>query len=101
MHLGYYSWLEQGRELLTLPNFERLWRTHEVRCRPAPKEYFRSEPWRLRHPVAGALDMHRLAFSVPTALHREIVVYSAADEATFSRLERLAGRSGVGALLRE
>ena len=80
--------------LCTVPEFEKLWRTYEVRCRPAPKEYFRREPWRLRHPAVGVLEMHRLAFSVPTALHREIVVYSAADEETFSRLERLARVSG-------
>jgi hypothetical protein len=47
----------------------------------------------------------RVAFSVPTALHREIVVYSAADEETFSRLEQLAapldqsGEGGVGSFL--
>ena len=75
--------------LRTVPAFERLWLTYEVRCRPSPKEYFRREPWRLRHPGVGELEMHRLAFSVPTALHREIVVYSAADDETFARLERL------------
>lgn len=81
--------------LLKVPEFEHLWRTYEVRMRPAPVEYFRREPWLLHHPVAGDLRVHRLAFSVPTALHREVAVYSAADDATFSQLESLVKESAI------
>ena len=81
--------------MLTNPDFDRHWRSYTVRARPAPLEYFRPEPWVLHHPVAGDLSVHRLGFTVPTAQHRELIVYSAADDATFTRFEQLPLERGA------
>jgi transcriptional regulator with XRE-family HTH domain len=77
--------------LRVLPDFERIWNDYTVSRRPSPDEYFREEPWHLRHD-AGRLSLHRIALSVPTDSRRELCLYSPADDVTAERLRRLSLR---------
>jgi transcriptional regulator with XRE-family HTH domain len=77
------------QQLRALPDFERIWQDDEVHERPSPVDYFRSEPWRLRHPL-GTLSFHRIAMVVPTGRNRELALYSPADGVTAEGLRRLS-----------
>jgi transcriptional regulator with XRE-family HTH domain len=77
--------------LRVLPDFERIWNDYAVSRRPSPDEYFREEPWHLRHDV-GRLSFHRIALSVPTNSRSELCLYSPADDVTAERLHRLSLR---------
>jgi transcriptional regulator with XRE-family HTH domain len=74
--------------LRALPDFERIWNDYAVSSRPSPDEYFREEPWHLRHGL-DYLSFHRIAFSVPTNSRHELCLYSPADLATADQLPRL------------
>jgi transcriptional regulator with XRE-family HTH domain len=80
---------QKGKELLdtmlALPNFVPLWNAYDVRLQTCPDEYFRAEPWRLRHPTLGPLRIHRIAMAIPTRESRTLVLYSAADAETQAR----------------
>jgi transcriptional regulator with XRE-family HTH domain len=77
--------------LRAFPDFGRIWQDHEVRHRPSPIEYFRHEPWHLRHAI-GRLSVHRIALTVPTCSRRELLLYSPADDLTAERLCELVRR---------
>lgn len=80
------------QDLREAPDFERLWSDFEVRERPSPHEYFRAEPWHLRHPTVGRLSLHRVAMTVPTCHARDLTLYSPADDVTAARLRSLTKR---------
>jgi transcriptional regulator with XRE-family HTH domain len=80
------------QRLRGLPDFERIWNDYSVSSRPSPDEYFRDQPWHLRHEV-GLLSFHRIALSVPTNSRRELCLYSPADDVTAERLHRLTLRN--------
>jgi transcriptional regulator with XRE-family HTH domain len=77
------------QRLRVLPDFERIWNDYAVSARPSPDEYFRDEPWPLRHGV-DRLSFHRIALSVPTNSRHELCLYSPADNVTAERLHRLS-----------
>jgi transcriptional regulator with XRE-family HTH domain len=68
--------------LLQMPDFERQWNAYEVCVNPSPDEFFRKEPWSLRHADAGLLRVHRLALAVPGRTDRTVVICSPADAET-------------------
>jgi transcriptional regulator with XRE-family HTH domain len=80
------------QRLRVLPGFERIWNDYAVSRRPSPDEYFREEPWHLRHGV-GRLSFHRIALSVPTNSRQELCLYSPADDVTAERLLQLTLRN--------
>ena len=77
------------QRLRVLPEFERIWNDYAVSGRPSPDEYFRDEPWALRHGL-DRLSFHRIALSVPTNSRHELCLYSPADSVTAERLHRLS-----------
>jgi transcriptional regulator with XRE-family HTH domain len=80
----------QLQRLRVLPDFERIWNAYAVSGRPSPDEYFRDEPWLLRHGL-DRLSFHRIALSVPANSRHELCLYSPADNVTAGRLHRLSG----------
>jgi transcriptional regulator with XRE-family HTH domain len=88
------------QQLRVLPDFERIWNDYTISRRPSPDEYFREEPWHLRHGV-GRLSFHRIALSVPTDSRRELCLYSPADDVTAERLQRLPLRDDPPECTRE
>jgi transcriptional regulator with XRE-family HTH domain len=68
--------------LLQMPDFERQWNAYDVCVNPSPDEFFREEPWSLRHVDAGLLRVHRLALAVPGRIDRTVVICSPADPET-------------------
>jgi hypothetical protein len=79
--------------LLSMADFERIWRAYDVRVCPSPDEFFRSEPWELSHPDVGLMRVHRLALAIPARLDRTIVMCNAADTETSYKFQRLLERS--------
>jgi transcriptional regulator with XRE-family HTH domain len=77
--------------LRSLPDFERIWNDYSISGRPSPDEYFRAEPWPLRH-GPDRLSFYRIALSVPTNSGHELCLYSPADNVTAERLHRLSQR---------
>jgi MmyB-like transcription regulator ligand binding domain len=76
------------RGLRALPDFERIWNDYAVSARPSPDEYFRDEPWPLRHGL-DRLSFHRIALSVPSNSRHELCLYSPADTVTAERLREV------------
>lgn len=83
--------------LLQMPDFERKWSAYDVCVDPSPDEFFREEPWSLKHADSGLLRVHRLALSIPGRIDRTVVICSPADAETSvkfaSVLERSAPRA--------
>jgi transcriptional regulator with XRE-family HTH domain len=83
--------------LLQMPEFERMWSAYDVCVNPSPDEFFREEPWLLRHVDVGLLRVHRLALALPTRSDRTVVICTPADAETSlkfdSALERTVPRS--------
>lgn len=76
-------------ELMEHPLFAEAWGANEVHLTPSPTEYFREEPWELRHREIGQLRVHRLALPVPKPKQWSIVIFSPADaqtEETFAKI---------------
>lgn len=68
--------------LLQMPDFERKWNAYDVCVNPSPDEFFRQEPWSLRHADTGLLRVHRLALAIPGRIDQTLVICSPADAET-------------------
>lgn len=74
--------------MMQFPDFERFWEAYDVRLPPCPDEYFREEPWELRHPKVGSLHIHRIAMS--TRNEQTLAIYSPADGDTSAKFTQLS-----------
>jgi transcriptional regulator with XRE-family HTH domain len=83
--------------LLQMPEFERKWSAYDVCVNPSPDEFFREEPWSLRHGDVGLLRVHRLALAIPARSDETVVICTPADSETSLKfgglLERTSSRN--------
>jgi transcriptional regulator with XRE-family HTH domain len=79
--------------LLQMPEFERKWSAYDVCVNPSPDEFFRDEPWSLRHTDFGLLRVHRLALAIPTRSDRTVVICTPADAETSLKFDSVLERT--------
>ena len=90
------------QELNNHPDFATLWNACSVELQPSPEDYFREQPWELRHPQHGPIRFYRIGVALPFSKH-VLTMFSPADDNTgrqFARLSSLSARAGEAERLR-
>jgi len=80
------------QELNNHPDFATLWNACDVELQPSPEDYFRDQPWELRHPDLGLIRFYRISMALPGSKHA-LTVFSPADEITSKTFEQVSSLS--------
>ena len=80
------------QELNNHPDFAALWNACDVELQPSPEDYFRGQPWELRHPDLGLIRFHRISIALPSSKH-VLTMFSPADEISSKKFAQLSSKS--------